>query len=180
LKRSLSILVLLGIAALVAFSPASLAAKKKCVSMKEHAGCKLKLAAYTGRESSGGPMLGARLSIDAENGPARVTGGVRGKCSGGGADGSTTYLPILTAPRFPKTLVVGKTYSKSAHIDRTETSPGSNGAHLVATETIKIDVLSAKRARVTVSTDQSSNFETTADDPRHCKGSGSEKLKRRY
>jgi hypothetical protein len=33
---------------------------------------------------------------------------------------------------------------------------------------------------VTVSTDQSSNFETTADDPRHCKGSGSEKLKRRY
>ena len=148
--------------------------------MNEHAGCKLKLAGYQGRQTAGGTMLGARLSIDAENGPARVTGAVRGKCSGGGADGSTTYLPIVTAPKFPKILVVGKKYQKSAHIDRTETSPGSNGAHLVATETITIDVLSAKRARVTVTTDQSSNFENTADDPRHCKGGGSEKLKRQY
>jgi hypothetical protein len=175
-----ALLVLVAVAALAAFAPAGMAAKKKCVHMKEHEGCKLKLAGYSGRQTGGGPTYGMSLTIDASNAPARVRGAVRGTCTGGGADGSKTYIPVVTAPKFPRALVIGKKYTKTAHIDRTETSPGSNGAHLVATETITIDMLSAKRARVTVTTNQSSNFSETADDPRVCKGSGSEKLQRRY
>jgi hypothetical protein len=175
-----ALVALMALAALAAFAPTGMAAKKKCVHMSEHDGCKLKDAGYAGTQRTGGPAYGMSLTIDASNAPARVRGAVRGACTGGGADGSPTYVPVVTAPKFPRTLVVGKKYTKSQHIDRTETSPGSNGAHLVATETITIDMLSAKRARVTVTTNQSSNFENTADDPRVCKGSGSEKLKRRY
>src|SRR3954470_7484154 len=150
------LVTLVALAALVGAAPEGLAAKRKCVHLKEHDGCKLKLAGFTGTQASGGPTYGMSLTIDASNGPAVVRGAVRGACTGGGADGSKTYVPVVTAPKFPKALVVGKKYTRTAHVDRTETSPGSNGAHLVATETITIDVLSAKRARVTITTNQSS------------------------
>src|SRR3954447_9161967 len=175
-----ALVTLVALAALVGATPEGLAAKPKCVHLKEHDGCKLKLGGYTGTQASGGPTYGLSLTIDASNGAAVVRGAVRGACTGGGADGSKQYLPVVTAFPLPRKLAIGKTYTKTAHVDRTETSPGSNGAHLVATETVKVDMLSAKRARVTVTTKQSSNFAATADDPRACKGTGGEKLKRQY
>jgi hypothetical protein len=172
-------LVLVALAALAAFAPAGIAAKKKCVHLKEHDGCKLKNAAFAGSTTGKGPTYGLILTTSDSAGVSVVSGAIKGTCSGGGEDTQTSYVPVLGEERFPKRLVVGKKYAKTSHIDRIEDT-GSDNARLIVTETVKIDVLSAKRARVTITTNQSSHFERSDDPPRVCKGTGSEKLKRRY
>src|SRR3954470_23716322 len=93
------LVTLVALAALVGAAPEGLAAKPRCAHLKEHDGCKPKLAGYTGTQASGGPTYGLSLTIDATNGPAVVRGAVRGACKGGGPDGSKQYLPVLTAAR---------------------------------------------------------------------------------
>src|SRR4051794_8625927 len=96
------LVALVALAALVGAAPEGLAAKRKCVHLKEHNGCKLKLAGFTGTQAAGGPTYGLSLTVDASNGPAVVRGAVRGTCTGGGSDGSKQYLPVVTAFPLPK------------------------------------------------------------------------------
>ena len=180
--RTLS--VLLGIVALVAFSPAGLAAKKKkpsCAEKKEQVGCKLKSAEFAGSQTAGGSAYGVRLTIGSPF--SRARGVMKGSCTGGPPRAPdqppVTQVPLIGFVKLPKTLTVGTRYSKSGSIDRTENT-GQVKVRLQATESVKVKILSGKRARVEISTKQTTqNVDPPpTDPPRVCSGTGVQIVKR--
>lgn len=176
---------LLALAALAAaFSPATMAAKRRCVKLKERAGCPIKLGGYAGNTTFGSrDTYALLLSIGDSSGFSTVRGALaRASCTGGDPNHPPEQrAQLVQTLRLPKHLVVGKKYKKSGHIDRVDDT-GQTRVRLVSTESVKVKILSARKARVTIALDQTTQTVEPANDqaPVHCVGSGTEVLKRRY
>jgi hypothetical protein len=174
----LAVLVLAAI-----FSPAALGAESKCAKLKEQSGCVIKSGSYQGTTKYGSaPTYAVMLSIG-DSGGSSLRGVVRrAACSGGGdSRPSSQDLGLIEPPHLPKKLKVGKTYERTKHIDRVEDT-GQIKVRLILTESFTVKLVSGKRAKVSMSIDQSTqNVDPPDEDsPYRCKGSGSETLKRKY
>ena len=173
----------LAAATALTLAPAGGSATPDCDAMKEEAGCKLKSGGYTGTTKSGGDTYGLLLTIGS-NGYSSARGAVMANCSGGDPfiQKPGPYLvPTIQTLKLPKRLTIGKTYEKSGHVDRVDDT-GQTKVRVVSNETVKVKMISARRAKVTLSVDtRTRNVEPPSEYPAwRCVGKGSEKLKRSY
>lgn len=182
--RTLSVVI--GALGFLALGPAAIDAKTKkpsCVKKKEQAGCKLKSAKFSGTADGTGraKTYGIVLTIG-DHGYSSVRGSAKPNCSGGAPNQQVPYyLPLTQTLKLPKTLTVGNTYSKSGHIDKVEDT-GQIKVRFVANESVRVKILSAKKAKVTISIDHTTQNVEPPDEnpPVHCVASGVETIKRNY